>query len=138
MWAQPGLPGRTVCPDARSVYRGLPGRHTATGGRMEQPITVYVPAPDIGPGMPPCGRCGAAYGLHGAFGLTREVRLDLARRGRLGCPQPYRPDRLDLAEKALQQALASGDPGAVFVARGDVQRLQRAAALPRELTGADR
>lgn len=58
-------------------------------------------------GRPPCASCGAAYRLH------RNNR----------CPQPYRPDTLAVARRELGQALASGDAGRIFVARGEVQRL---------------
>lgn len=39
------------------------------------------------------------------------------------CPQMYRPDTLDGAIKELDLAMAHGDDTAVFVARGNVQRL---------------
>lgn len=58
-------------------------------------------------GKAPC-TCGAAYRLH----------LD----GR--CPTAYRPGSLEEAQRELAQAEASGDQQRVFVARGDLQRLQ--------------
>jgi len=61
--------------------------------------------------------------LHGSPLLSRAARSTLAVRGTLPCPQAYRADSVDLAEKALAAALASGDANRVFVARGDVQRL---------------
>jgi hypothetical protein len=44
--------------------------------------------------------------------------------GTMACPTPYRPDTLEEARRELEAAEASGDPGRIFVARGEVQRLE--------------
>lgn len=79
-------------------------------------MTTYQPAEGVFVGRPPCVNCGAAWRLHepvarpGAAGVLR-------------CPVAYRPDTLDAANRALDEAIASGDQARIFAARGDVQRL---------------
>lgn len=41
------------------------------------------------------------------------------------CIDLYRPDTLGIARRALAEAEESGDEARIFVARGDLQRLQR-------------
>ena len=74
-------------------------------------MSTYLPQgrPDL-PGRPPCAHCGAAHRLH----LAPELR----------CPEAYRPDTLELARRELAQAEASGDEARIFVARGNLQRLE--------------
>jgi hypothetical protein len=50
-------------------------------------------------------------------GTLKHAHLDGA------CPAMYRPDSLENAQRALALAVKDGDPEAVFVARGNVQRL---------------
>lgn len=57
-----------------------------------------------------CARCGAHWRLH-------QADPDHT------CPQAHRPEDLAAAVKALRAAEAKGDQGAIFVARGEVQRL---------------
>ena len=73
-------------------------------------MTTYQPASGVFVGAPPCGRCRAAFRLH-VDGM---------------CPTAYRPGTLEEARRALEDAERSGDPGRVFVARGEVQRLEKA------------
>lgn len=71
-------------------------------------MSTYTANPDhVGPGRPPC-TCGAAYRLH------LEQR----------CPEPYRPGTLEAARRELEAAERSGDEARVFVARGNLQRLE--------------
>lgn len=39
------------------------------------------------------------------------------------CPEAYRPGTLEVAQRELAAAEASGDQARVFVARGNLQRL---------------
>jgi hypothetical protein len=41
----------------------------------------------------------------------------------MACPSMYRPGTLEAARRDLEQATARGDEAAIFVARGEVQRL---------------
>lgn len=75
--------------------------------------TIYFPQPGVFVGRPPCMECGAAYRLH----------HETADRGVRRCPQAYRPDTLEAAQRALSAARDSGDAAALFIARGEVQRL---------------
>lgn len=68
---------------------------------------MYQPQEGVYAGRPPCAECGAAFRLH--------------RDG--ACPEAYRPDSLEEAQRGLAAAEASGDPDRVFIARGEVQRL---------------
>ena len=43
----------------------------------------------------------------------------------LACPEPWRPSTLDEAKRELGRAELSNDAARIFVARGDVQRLER-------------
>ncbi len=84
--------------------------------------STYVPAEGVLDGSRPhCATCGAAYRLHLQRGTERW------------CPQAWRPDTLEAAQAALERATAAGDEAAVFVARGNLQRLQgrRPASDPR-------
>lgn len=56
-----------------------------------------------------CIHCGTP--LHSHAEGTRE------------CPQKYRPGTLEEAQRTLRLALERNDQAAVFVARGEVQRL---------------
>lgn len=73
----------------------------------------YQPAAGVYVGRPPCANCGAAYRLHRSSGGWPGA-----------CPEQYRPDSLRVAQRELAAAEASGDEARVFVARGEVQRLQ--------------
>ena len=103
-------------------------------------MTSYTPQPGVFPGRPPCATCGAAFRLHrpnvaglgpgdtadvlGKSYVTSRGLNKLAAMGALSCPDAYRPDDLATAQRALDDALASGDQARVFVARGDLQRVQ--------------
>lgn len=105
--------------------------------------TTYQPQDGVFPGRPPCRHCGAAYRLHfsgaapavvledsteirpGVLYLTKRGRDRLEAAGALTCPQAYRPGTLEVAERELRQAEATGDQARVFVARGNLQRLTR-------------
>ena len=82
-------------------------------------VSTYTPQPAApGAGRPPCASCGAAYRLHGIVyvgGQGDEARP---------CPEAYRPDTVELARRELAQAEATGDEARVFVARGNLQRLE--------------
>lgn len=91
-----------------------------------------------GPGRPPCESCGAAWRLHLPAGaseadtvlisgrrfVTARGRARLEAAGGLVCPEAYRPDTLEVARRELAAAEASGDEARVFVARGNLQRLE--------------
>lgn len=78
-------------------------------------MNAYVPAEGIFVGRPPCANCGAAYRLHANSG-----------RGWPGaCPEAYRPTTPEEAQRGLNRAEQSGDAEAIFIARGEVQRLHR-------------
>lgn len=72
-------------------------------------MSKYRPMSGVFVGRPPCDICHAAYRLHEPDGT---------------CLQQYRPDSLEQAETELAEALRSGDPARIFVARGEVQRLK--------------
>lgn len=75
-------------------------------------MNVYQPAEGVYVGRPPCGLCGAAYRLHRSSGGWPGA-----------CPEAWRPESLERAQRELAAAQASGDTAAEFIARGDVQRL---------------
>lgn len=79
-------------------------------------MSTYMPNPDhVGAGRPPC-TCGAAWRLHlPTVSATGQW---------LACPEPYRPDTLEVARRELAAAEARGDEGGIFVARGNLQRLE--------------
>lgn len=87
-------------------------------------MSTYSPSTTAGePGSrPPCATCGAAYRLH------RNPILDQRpleqHEPRLLCPEAYRPDSLEVARRELAAAEATGDEARVFVARGNLQRLE--------------
>lgn len=110
-------------------------------------MTTYHPQgrPELPGSRPPCATCGAAYRLHRppagaieyatplpgpgqAAGLRYLTRAGLAKMEAAGlqleCPEAYRPDTLEVARRELAQAEASGDEARVFVARGNLQRLE--------------
>ena len=71
-------------------------------------MTSYEPDPAIiGTAWPACVHCHAARRLHIAG----------------ACPTAYRPGHLETATAALRVALERRDQAAIWVARGDVQRL---------------
>lgn len=80
-------------------------------------MSTYTPQATVGPGRPPCARCGAAYRLHQA-GVN-----ETGEQYTLTCPVAYRPGTLHAAQEELLAAVRSGDEARVFVARGEVQRL---------------
>jgi len=80
-------------------------------------VSTYSPAPGVYAGRPPCAHCGAAYRLHRAT-LVAGVG------GVLRCPEAYRPATLEVAQRELAEALARGDEAGIFVARGNLQRLE--------------
>lgn len=103
-------------------------------------MSTYLANPThVGAGRPPCANCGAAARLHLPSGLelregdtvpiagrqyvTQQGWRKLVERGLL-CPEPYRPDTLEVARRELAEAEASGDEARVFVARGNLQRLE--------------
>lgn len=93
-------------------------------------MSTYQPAQGTYPGMPPCETCGANFHLHRlatgqASGLEMRRAYDLGQP--LACPRrdAERTDNLDEARVALERATAGGDEAAVFVARGNLQRLVR-------------
>lgn len=69
---------------------------------------MYMAKAGVYVGRPPCDNCHAAYRLH--------------RDGT--CPEPWRPDTLAEARHSLSRAMQLGDEAAIFVARGEVQRLE--------------
>lgn len=78
-------------------------------------MSTYQAQPGVFAGRPPCARCGAAWRLHHRTTIRHaDVRL---------CPEAYRPDTLEVAQRELAAAEASGDQARIFVARGEVQRL---------------
>lgn len=82
-------------------------------------------------GRPPCAACGAAYRLHHQHSPECLARTASGRGGcwcasKLGyprCPEAYRPDTLLAAQAQYDRAIATGDQAAIFVARGELQRL---------------
>lgn len=109
-------------------------------------MSTYQPQPGVFPGRPPCANCAAAYRLHTwpgwaaepvtaatvplIVGSTERLYLTSAGRRKIEaagilpqCPEAYRPDTLEAAERELAQAEALGDQARVFVARGNLQRL---------------
>jgi len=56
-----------------------------------------------------CGECGTLRQAHDDRGL---------------CPDLYRPDTLEAARAELMAAQRAGDQARIFIARGNVQRLQ--------------
>lgn len=93
-------------------------------------VSTYRPQPGVFAGRPPCADCGAAYRLHREHTEPCEARalrgIGGCWCGRLGapfCPEAYRPGTLEVAQRELAAAEASGDQARVFVARGEVQRL---------------
>lgn len=94
-------------------------------------MTTYLPQTGVFMGRPPCENCGAAFRLHGLSGTTGVELAASANSGdRLACPTAYRPASLDEARARLAEAETSGDQARIFVARGDLQRLQAAPAPP--------
>lgn len=77
-------------------------------------MSTYQPQPGVFAGRPPCVNCGAAYRLHHDSNLLDGARY---------CPEAYRPDTLERAQRELADAVTSGDPAREFVARGNLQRL---------------
>jgi len=93
-------------------------------------MSAYQPQPGVFAGRPPCAACGAAYRLHRQHTAPCDARAARGLGGcwcdRLGapfCPEAYRPDTLEVAQRELAAAEASGDPAREFVARGNLQRL---------------
>lgn len=85
-------------------------------------VSTYSPQATVGPGRPPCANCGAAWRLHRNPALdTRPLEQHEPRHP---CPRAYRPATLEVAQRELEQAEASGDANRIFVARGEVQRLR--------------
>lgn len=80
--------------------------------------TTYNPQAGASVGAPPCANCGAARRLHRPAAGARYW----------WCPEPYRPESIDVARRELAEAEASEDAARVFVARGNLQRLMRAQA----------
>lgn len=83
------------------------------GDHPPYPGAVVTAAPIFRPRPEPwlrtrCANCGTLQKLH--------VYDDK-------CPTSYRPGTLVEAQRELDRAVASGDQGRIFVARGDVQRL---------------
>lgn len=76
-------------------------------GRYRCECMGYAAQLGVFVGRPPCSNCGAAYRLHA------DQR----------CPVAYRPSTLEVAQRELSDAEASGDAARIFVARGEVQRL---------------
>lgn len=70
------------------------------------------------PGFDPfhCATCGADKRAHHPESMA--------------CPVRARPDSLTVAQTALEKAEAGGDQAAIFVARGEVQRLTGREAKP--------
>ena len=71
-------------------------------------MTTYRAQEGVFVGRPPCAECGANYHLH-RDGV---------------CLAAWRPTTPAEAQRELAAAEASGDPTRVFVARGDLQRLE--------------
>lgn len=86
-------------------------------------MSTYAPAEGIHIGWPPCANCGAAYRLHHVTEHSVAGAGAIARTARLTCPTPYRPDTIEVAQRELAAAEASGDQARIFTARGEVQRL---------------
>lgn len=99
-------------------------------------MKAYAPQLGLYPGRPPCATCGADFHLHrpaaGAVGgllpggrITGRGLATLAEAGvALWCPEPYRPASMAEAQRLLEEAERSGDQARVFVARGELQRLE--------------
>lgn len=97
-------------------------------------MSTYTPSETAGePGArPPCATCGAAFRLHRQHSPECERRAASGLGGcwcaqLLGyprCPEAYRPDTLEVARRELADAERSGDEARVFVARGNLQRLE--------------
>jgi hypothetical protein len=99
-------------------------------------MSAYSPAPGVFVGRPPCAECGANVQLHrppaeylpatlvGHHITSRGLGKLLAAGVPLNCPQAYRPGTLEEAQRGLEEAERSGDPARVFVARGELQRLE--------------
>jgi len=85
-------------------------------------VSVYSPAPGVYAGRPPCAHCGAAYRLH-RNPILDERPLE-QHEPRDPCPVAYRPATLEAAQRELAEALARGDDAGIFVARGNLQRLE--------------
>jgi hypothetical protein len=87
-------------------------------------MSTYEPQEGALVGWPPCRHCGAAYRLHHVEERTVAGAGATARTARPRCPTAYRPSSLEEAQRELAAAEASGDANRIFVARGEVQRLQ--------------
>lgn len=92
-------------------------------------MSSYRPAPARpGEGRPPCANCGAALRLHNhptAYGPEFRILVDTGRASELTCPEAYRPATLEAAQSELRAAERSGDETRIFVARGNLQRLDK-------------
>lgn len=86
-------------------------------------MSTYEPQEGALVGWPPCRHCGAAYRLHRLDERTVAGAGATARVARLLCPSAYRPATLEVAQRELEAAEASGDANRIFVARGELQRL---------------
>jgi hypothetical protein len=93
-------------------------------------VSTYEPQEGALVGRPPCRHCGAAYRLHRlrvaphpVTGQPAPAPVPAGGSG-LACPTAYRPGTLEEAQRELAQAEASGDANRVFVARGNLQRLE--------------
>lgn len=124
-------PGSDPGPARERAQR--PVRALRTGDRR----MTYSPAEGTYIGRPPCANCGANFHLHrlraSGPAVSGATLANAHERGEaLVCPterpEPARAETLDAARAELAQAEASKDPQRVFVARGNVQRLMRAAS----------
>lgn len=106
-------------------------------------MSTYVAQEGVYVGAPPCASCGAALRLHtvpaGTITEAVPIRVGpntrqyltslglqklLAAGAQLQCPEAYRPGTLEEAQRGLAAAEASGDAARIFIARGELQRLQ--------------
>lgn len=101
-------------------------------------MSSYRPAPGVWVARPPCDNCRANFHLHrpptappspGDRRSERRVTgVDLAQAYDMGvplaCPEGYRVGSIEEAQEGLRRAEASGSQERVFVARGDLQRLE--------------
>jgi hypothetical protein len=94
-------------------------------------VSTYQPMPGVYPGRPPCANCHAARRLHRDHTAPCEARAErgiggcwCARLGAPFCPEAYRPTTVEVARRELEAAEATGDQARIFVARGNLQRLE--------------
>lgn len=90
------------------------GDHPPYPGAVVEAAPTYLHRPGSQPSR--CARCGTLETLH----VYQQH-----------CPTSYRPGTLQEAQAELDRAVASGDAGRIFVARGDVQRLAGRSAFTR-------